>query len=80
MGLSRETRVRPGFGQLYPELRPGWDAAQAAARRVADRILTRQGYAGLLKGRVLSDLHFEFRGGSSMRPGGRLSRLSDGRR
>jgi hypothetical protein len=80
MGLSRETRVRHGFGQLYPELRPGWDAAQAAAHRVADRILTRQGYAGLLKGRVLPDLHFEFRGGSSMRPGGRLSRLSDGRR
>jgi hypothetical protein len=80
MGLSRESRVRPGFGHLYPELRPGWDAAQDAARRLADRLLARQGYAALLKGRVLPDEHFEFRGGSSMRPGGRLSRMSDGRR
>jgi hypothetical protein len=80
MGLSRETRVRPGFGHLYPELRPGWDVAQDAARRLADRILTKQGYAALLKGRVLPDDHFEFRGGSSIRPGGRLSRMSDGRR
>ena len=80
MGLSRESRVRPGFGHLYPELRPGWEAAQAAARRVADRLLTRQGYVALLKGRILPDAHFEFRGGSSLRPGGRLTRLSDGRR
>jgi len=49
MGLSRETRVRAGFGHLYPELRPGWDAAQNAARRLADRLLARQGYAALLK-------------------------------
>ena len=80
MGLTREARVRGGFGHLYPELRPGWDSAQKAARRIADRMLVRQGYAALLKGRVLHDEHFEFRGGSSIRPGGRLSRLSDGRR
>jgi hypothetical protein len=80
MGLSREVRVRSGFGNLYPEIRPGWEAAAAVAHRVEDRILSRQGYAGLLKARVLSDAHFEFRGGSSIRPGGRLSRLSDGRR
>lgn len=80
MGLSRETRVRPGFGPMYPELRSGWEAAQEAARRLADRIVSRQGYAALMKGRVLPDEHFEFRGGSSIRPGGRLSRMSDGRR
>ena len=80
MGLSRETRVRSGFSHLYPELRAGWEAAQAAARRVADRILAHRGYAALMKGRVLPDEHFEFRGGSSIRPGGRLSRISDGRR
>jgi hypothetical protein len=80
MGLSRETRVRAGFGHFYPELRAGWESAQNIARRVADRILTRHGYAALLKGRVLSEEHFEFRGGSSIRLGGRLSRLSDGRR
>lgn len=80
MGLSRETRVRPGFGHLYPELRSGWEAAQEAARRLADRIVSRQGYAAVLKGRVMPEEHFEFRGGSSIRPGGRLSRMSDGRR
>ncbi|MGH7515266.1 MAG: hypothetical protein ACREOQ_20370, partial [Gemmatimonadales bacterium] len=62
-----------------PELRPGY-AAQDAARRLADRLLAQQGYAALLKGRVLPEEHFEFRGGSSIRPGGRLSRMSDGRR
>jgi hypothetical protein len=65
---------------LYPELRFGWEAAEEAARRLADRIVSRQGYAALLKGRVLSEEHFEFRGGSSIRPGGRLSRMCDGRR
>lgn len=80
MGLSREMRVRSGYGHLYPELRAGWEAAQAAARRVADRLLSQQGYAALLKGRILPEAHFEFRGGSSIRPGGRLSRISDGRR
>jgi hypothetical protein len=65
---------------LYPELRFGWEAAEEAARRLADRIVSRQGYAALLKGRVLSEEHFEFRGGSSLRPGGRLSRMCDGRR
>jgi len=80
MGLSRETRLRPGLTHLYPELRPGWEAAQKVAARVADRVLSRQGYVGLLNRRVLPDEHFEFRGGSSIRPGGRLSRLTDGRR
>jgi hypothetical protein len=65
---------------LYPELRSGWEAAQEAARRLADRIVSRQGYAAVLKGRVMPEEHFEFRGGSSIRPGGRLSRMSDGRR
>jgi hypothetical protein len=80
MGLTREVRVRSGFGHLYPEIRPGWDAAASAARLVSDRIVAQQGYAAVLKGRVLPDEHFEFRGGSSIRPGGRRSRLSDGRR
>jgi hypothetical protein len=80
MGLSREVRVRSGCGHLYPEIRPGWEAATSVAQRIEQRILAREGYVGLLKTRVLSDRHFEFRGGSSIRPGGRLSRLSDGRR
>ena len=80
MGLSRETRLRPGYGHAYPELRPGWEVAQSVAARVADRLLSRHGYAALLRRRVLPDEHFEFRGGSGFRPGGRLSRLMDGRR
>jgi hypothetical protein len=54
--------------------------AQNVAARVADRLVSRQGYAALLSRRVLPDDHFEFRGGSSIRPGGRLSRMTDGRR
>ena len=81
MGLNREVRVRSGHGHLYPEIRPGWDSADTIAHRVADRLLAQRGYVAVLKGRVLPDVHFEFRGGgSSIRPGGRLSRLSDGRR
>ena len=80
MGLSRETRLRPGCAHFYPELRPGWEVAQNVAARVFDRLVTRQGYAAVLSRRVLPEDHFEFRGGSSIRPGGRMSRLTDGRR
>lgn len=80
MGLSRETRLRTGCGHLYPEVRPGWEVAQNVAARVADRLVSRHGYVALLRRRVLPDEHFEFRGGSSIRPGGRLSRMTDGRR
>jgi hypothetical protein len=68
---------------LYPEASPEtWLPAEAVARKVSERVLARQGYAGLLKGRVLPDSHFEFRGGppSHIRPGGRLSRSIDGMR
>jgi hypothetical protein len=83
MALNREARVKAGFGHLYPEARLGtWETAAALARRVADRILERQGYAALLHGRVLPEPHFEFRGGppQDIRPGGRVSRLADRRR
>ena len=54
--------------------------AETLARQVSDRVLARQGYAGLLRGRVLPESHFEFRGGppGHIRPGGRLSRVIDG--
>ena len=83
MPLSRETRVKSGFGHLYPEARGGaWEPASGVARRVADRVLARQGYAALLHGRVLPEDHFEFRGGppKDLRPGGRVSRLADSKR
>ncbi len=64
MALSREVKVKAGFGHLYPEARiGGWEPAAVLARRVADRMLARQGYAALLHGRVLPESHFEFRGG-----------------
>ncbi len=81
MGLTREVRVRPGFGHLYPEARAGWESAAALASRVADRILARHGYTAVLKNRLLADAHFEFRGGSSApRLGRRSGRLGDGKR
>jgi hypothetical protein len=81
LALTREAQIKPGYTHLYPELRPGWEPAETIAQRVADRVLATHGYAALLKGRVLSDTHFEFRGGSAtLRPGGRISRLVDGRR
>jgi hypothetical protein len=81
MGLTREAKLKSKFGHVYPEIRPGWwEPASVVARRVADRLLTRHGYAGLLKRRVLLDDHFEFRGGppQDLRPGGRVSRFCDG--
>ena len=83
MALNREVRVKAGSGHLYPEARiGGWEPAAVLARRVADRMLARQGYAALLHGRVLPESHFEFRGGppEDLRPGGRVSRLGDQRR
>jgi hypothetical protein len=83
MALSREVKVKAGSGHLYPEARlGGWEPAAVLARRVADRILARQGYAALLHGRVLPESHFEFRGGppEHQRPGGRVSRLGDQKR
>lgn len=83
MALTREVRVKPTFGHLYPDIRSGsWESAAAVAGRVADRMLTQRGYAALLGRRVLSDAHFEFRGGppEELRPGGRVSRLADRQR
>ena len=56
MPLSREARVKAGFGHLYPEARSGaWEPASGVARRVADRVLARQGYAALLQEDVAPD-------------------------
>jgi hypothetical protein len=81
MPLTREARPKPEYRYLYPEARSEtWLPAETLARQVADRVLARLGYAGLLRGRVLPDPHFEFRGGppDHFRPGGRLSRAIDG--
>lgn len=81
MLLTREARPKPEFRHLYPEAGPAaWLPAETLARQISERVLARQGYAGLLRGRVLPDLHFEFRGGlpDHVRPGGRHSRAIDG--
>ena len=83
MALTREVRVKPTFGHLYPDVRPGgWESAAAVAGRVAERTLTRRGYAALLGQRVLPDAHFEFRGGppEELAAGGHVSRLVDRKR
>ena len=58
----RRVRVRPEFAHLYPEVAPGiW----LSARRVTRLVRRRGGPLILLPGsRVLSELHFEFRGGT----------------
>jgi hypothetical protein len=59
----RRARVRPGSAAMHPEVVPGvWMSASKAAQlvRSANRRNRRQVALG---DRVLSDAHFEFRGG-----------------
>ena len=59
--------MRPEYAAFYPALRPG-DWAPAAT--VADRVMAGWligGGAAVVRGRVLLDTHFEFRGGGSER-------------
>jgi hypothetical protein len=59
----RRARVRARYAYLYPPLTPGvWYSAKNAAR-VVYRAITREHIPVPLEGRVLSDRHFEFRGG-----------------
>ena len=63
----RRARIRAEFAYLYPELVPDiWMSARKAANlvRAADRRKRRLRAVGA---RVLSDRHFEFRGGSPSR-------------
>jgi hypothetical protein len=75
----REARLRPEYGELYPGLRPGeWETAVVLADRLlADCLIRGSGTA--LRGRVLLDAHFDFRGGASQggeREGLRIRRES----
>ena len=62
---SREACLRPEFAELYPSLRAGeWIPAAVVADRVlADSLL--RGSETAIRGRVLLERHFEFRGGSA---------------
>ena len=80
MAGPRRTRLDPKFGSLYPEIPAGhWLPAWQAATRRAERLWREQGPEALLEDRLLSDKHFQFRGGIP-RPGGRYvvpERLTD---
>lgn len=64
----REARLRPEYAGLYPGVRAGiWEpAAVVVDRIVAARLLG--GESPAMGGRVLSDGHFDFRGGTEAGP------------
>jgi len=60
----REARLRPEHAHEYPELRPErWERAATVADRVLAGWLLR-GNLLAIRGRVLLEEHFEFRGGT----------------
>jgi hypothetical protein len=63
--MVREARVRPEYAHLYPMLEPGaWQPAIEAAEKVAAVRLLQLADTFVLHDRVLTDAHFEFRGGT----------------
>ena len=61
----REARLRPEHAHRYPDVRPErWEPAATVADRVLAGWLLR-GNLLAIRGRVLLDAHFEFRGGSA---------------
>lgn len=66
--MLREARLRPEYAHLYPMLEPGiWEPATITAEKVASIRLLQLAETYVLHDRVLSDAHFEFRGGSARR-------------
>jgi hypothetical protein len=60
----RRARVLPGFAWLYPEITPGtWVRASKAALWIWRGDAQRQRDHACTRGRVMCDVHFEFRGG-----------------
>ena len=63
--MLREARVRAEFAHLYPMLEAGaWAPAAVIADRVAAIRLLQLADTYVLHDRVLTDAHFEFRGGT----------------
>jgi len=75
MAGPREVRLRGEYEPWYPKLDSGWLRAATAREVVARQLLWGQP-SWQLGPRLLSDTHFDFRGGSS-RPGRGRTRLED---
>ena len=61
--IRREARLRPEHAHLYPGVHAGmWEVAAVMVDRIVAARLLGGGYLAM-QGRVLSDEHFEFRGG-----------------
>lgn len=66
--MRREARLRPEFAHLYPMLQPDtWESAAMTAERIAAMRLLQLADTYVLHDRVLTEAHFEFRGGSPRR-------------
>jgi hypothetical protein len=66
--MRREARLRPEYAHLYPMLQPDtWESAAITAERIAAIRLLQLADTYVLHDRVLTDAHFEFRGGSPRR-------------
>jgi hypothetical protein len=66
--MLREARLRPEYAHLYPMLEPGaWESAASVAEKVAAIRLLQLADTYVLHDRVLTDAHFEFRGGTPRR-------------
>lgn len=64
----REARLRQEYGKLYPGLTPGtWLPAREVAEHIVDIVRRERGRLGL-HGRLISDEHFDFRGGDTDTP------------
>lgn len=62
---ARQARLRPGSAALYPGINPGeWRTAAILADQVLAGLLLR-GVDAALRGRVLLESHFDFRGGKT---------------
>jgi hypothetical protein len=60
----REARLRPEHAHRYPAVPPGhWEGAAILVDRIVAARLLAGGPVGM-QGRVLSDDHFDFRGGT----------------
>ena len=66
--MVREARLRPEFAHLYPMLEAGaWGPAALIAEQVAATRLQQLSDTYVFHDRVLTDAHFEFRGGTPRR-------------